>query len=77
MDIDTAANFLVGSILFGLGFIVFSIVILVINNIFHKYWKKFELFIMPHSTDSVHYVTEDELKKIEELRKAKDEAKDD
>jgi hypothetical protein len=39
MDIDTASNFLVGSILFGLGLTVLTIAIVVINNIFSKYWK--------------------------------------
>lgn len=39
MDIDQAAVFLAGSILTGLGFIVVGIVVLVLNNLFTKYWK--------------------------------------
>ena len=44
MDIDTAANFLVGSILFGLGFCIIAIGMVVINNVFHKYWKPVRIF---------------------------------
>jgi hypothetical protein len=44
MDIDSASTFLSGAILLGLGFIVVGIVILVLNNIFHKYWKPVRIF---------------------------------
>jgi hypothetical protein len=47
MDTDTAANFLVGSILFGLGFAVLTIAIVFINNVFHKYWRPVTLFDLP------------------------------
>jgi hypothetical protein len=42
MDIDQAANFLAGSVLIGIGFIVICTVIIVINNLFSKYWKPIE-----------------------------------
>lgn len=42
MDIDQAANFLAGSILIGVGFIVICAVVIVINNMFSKYWKPIE-----------------------------------
>ena len=76
MDIDVAAAFLVGSILFGLGFIVFGIVIVVLNNIFHKYWKKFEFFIWNQSEQSnLHFVSQEELEMIERQRAANNETK--
>lgn len=39
MDVDVAAEILAGSILSGLAFIVMCITVVVINNIFSKYWK--------------------------------------
>jgi hypothetical protein len=39
MTIDQASTFLVGSILFGLAICVLSIAILVVNNMFSRYWK--------------------------------------
>lgn len=52
MDIDTAATFFVGTILIGLGVIIVSLVILLLNNLFNKYWKpvKFTLYNIPHYT---------------------------
>lgn len=39
MDIDSSANFLVGSILTCLGLAIVGILIVFLNNIFSKYWK--------------------------------------
>lgn len=39
MDIDQASTFFVGSILVMLGFIVVAAGVVVINNLFAKYWK--------------------------------------
>ena len=39
MDMDQAAVFLAGSILTALGFIVFVIAVVVINNIIYRWWK--------------------------------------
>jgi len=44
MDMDTSATFLAGSILVMLGFIVILMGIVLINNIFHKYWKPVKIF---------------------------------
>ena len=44
MNLDQASNFLTGSILTMLGFIVITIGIVVINNILHNYWKPVQLF---------------------------------
>jgi len=39
MDMDQSAVFLAGSILAALGFIVFVIAIVIVNNIIHRWWK--------------------------------------
>lgn len=58
MDMNQAAVFLAGSIITGLGFIVVSIVAVIINNILHCYWKPIKwIRIMDHPM----YVTRTEL----------------
>jgi hypothetical protein len=66
MDIESAANFLIGSILFGLGFSVLTIAIVFINNVFHKYWKPVTIFNFPKFLDSPpsRFITEEEAAKI-------------
>ena len=44
MDVDQAATFLAGTILTGAGFAITGIVIVFLNNLFHKYWKPIKLF---------------------------------
>lgn len=65
MEIDTAAEFLVGSILFGLGFCVIAIGLVVVNNIFHKYWKPIN-FTLPEylNPNATRFATKEELEKI-------------
>ena len=41
MDMDSAAVFLAGSILYALGLVVILIAVVVSNNIIHKFWKSF------------------------------------
>lgn len=41
---DVAAIFLASSILVMLGFIVWVIAILIVNNLMYKYWKSFNLY---------------------------------
>lgn len=43
MNIDQSAMFLASSILVGLGTIVLIIVVLVINNLFAKFWKPIDV----------------------------------
>lgn len=63
---DQAAVFLAGSILTALGFVIFVIAVVVINNILHKYWKPVRMF----TADSwifnppSHFITQEELEKI-------------
>jgi len=58
MDMDQAAVFLAGSILTMLGFIVVVIGIVVINNIFAKYWKPIQWMKM---LNHPMYVTREEI----------------
>jgi hypothetical protein len=43
MNIDQSAMFLASSILVGLGTIVLIIMVLVINNLFAKFWKPIDM----------------------------------
>lgn len=54
MDIVTAATFFVGSILFSFGVIVLALAVLLLNNIYSKYWKPIEWRILPDVT--YHFV---------------------
>jgi len=58
MDVDVAARVLAGSILSGLAFIVACITVVVINNIFSKYWKPIKWMRM---LDHPMYVSREEL----------------
>jgi len=50
MEIESAANFLAGTILVGIGSIVIICVVVTINNILHKYWKPVTLgFYLPNT----------------------------
>jgi len=67
MDVENAANILAGSILTGLAFIIAVVVIVIINNIFSKYWKpvqwvKYEDRFLPR------FATEEELAKSAEKK---------
>lgn len=39
MDITTAGIFFVGTILYGMGIIILAAVLVIINNLFSKFWK--------------------------------------
>jgi hypothetical protein len=41
MDMDNAAVFLAGTILYALGILIILSATIVANNIIHKYWKSF------------------------------------
>jgi hypothetical protein len=44
IDVENAASFLAGSILFSIALVVFIIGCVVVNNIIHKYWKPVKIF---------------------------------
>jgi len=45
MDIDVALYFLGGSIFIGLGVCIIGVFVLLMNNIYHKFWKPIEWII--------------------------------
>jgi len=64
MNMDQAAVFLAASILTVLGFIVFVIGAVVINNILHKFWKPINW--SQHLTFPPKFIAEEDLKKDKE-----------
>jgi hypothetical protein len=64
MDMDNAAAFLAGSILYGMG-IVFGLACLVcINNILHKYWRPVKIWLPHYMSDQHRFATVEEMEKI-------------
>ena len=66
MDMDQAAVFFAGSILTALGFLVWFLVILLVNNLVHKHWKSWGWswgkIYDPHP---VRFMTDEELQKVD------------
>jgi hypothetical protein len=71
MDIQSAINFVVGSILFSVGFLILSAMIVAVNNLFSKYWKpiKWQIF-NPADYTVIDHETIEELKKTMARHKA-------
>lgn len=68
MDIDQASNFLVGTILMGIGFCVIAVIATAINNLLHKFWKpvNFGTFAPKYMFEQPQrFATPEEMKKIE------------
>ena len=61
MTIESAATFLVCVILLGCGIIVLIGVILLVNNLLHRYWKELN-WNLPESLQSVRYIEVDKTK---------------
>jgi len=69
MDIEQAANFLIGSILIGIGCIVIASLILFLNNLFARYWKpvKWSVFSdINNITNGARFVDPKEIDKTKE-----------
>ena len=58
MGIESAATFLVCTILLGCGVIVLVGIVLLINNLLHRYWKDLH-WNLPESMQSIRYVEVD------------------
>jgi hypothetical protein len=61
MEVASMSNFLVGSILCGLGLVALAIAVVTTNNIFAKYWKPVKIW-MPRYFDqpAPRFMTQDE-----------------
>lgn len=66
MDMDQAAVWLAGSILFALGMIAIVAGIVAVNNIISKYWKPVRIFTPDswHFNPPARYASEEELARI-------------
>ena len=67
MNIEQASNFLIGSILVGVGFIVLVAAMVVINNILSRYWRpvNFGLMIPKIFSESPgRFATDEDLARI-------------
>lgn len=67
MNIEQASNFLIGSILVGVGFIVLVAAIVVINNILSRYWRpvNFGMMIPKIFSESPgRFATDEEMSRV-------------
>lgn len=73
MDMDSAAVFLAGSILYALGIIVILACVIFANNLIHKYWKSFGWNFFPGFIESQHtrFATDEELKTLDSKQEPK------
>jgi len=70
MDMDNAAVFLAGTILYALGSIIILAATIVANNLIHKFWKSFGWTFMPSywiNEPPARFATPEETSKIEPL----------
>jgi hypothetical protein len=75
MEIQSAIHFVVGSILFSVGFIILGAMIVVLNNLFSKYWKPIKWQVYnPVDFTVVDHETIEELKRT--MSRQKDDRKD-
>jgi hypothetical protein len=65
MDLDNAAAFMLGTIGYGVGFLVMVVVVVVTNNIVSKYWKPIQIFTSDswNINPPVRFAEEHEIKK--------------
>ena len=61
MTIESAATFLVCVILLSCGIIVLVGLVLLVNNLLHRYWKDLD-WNLPESMQSIRYVEVDKTK---------------
>ena len=65
MDMDSAAVFLAGTILYALGLLIILSATIIANNIIHKFWKSFGWTFVPHwFNEPPRFVTPEEAEKI-------------
>jgi hypothetical protein len=67
MNVDNAAVFLSGTILYAVGFLIILVCIVVANNIIHKFWKSFGWVFIPYwftEQPRSRFMTQDEAAKI-------------
>ncbi len=75
MELQAGINFLVGSVLISAGLIVVTIMIIIINNLFSKYWKPVKWNI--YNPSEFRFIDSNTMKEImaEEAKMKKDKEK--
>lgn len=65
MDMDNAAVFLAGSILYAMGLIIILCAIIAANNLIHKFWKSFGWTFTPHwFSEQPRFLTPEEAARV-------------
>lgn len=66
MDMDNAAVFLAGTILYAIGSLIILAATIVANNLIHKFWKSFGWTFTPHwfNEQPARFATPEEAAKI-------------
>jgi hypothetical protein len=65
MDIDSAAQFLVSSILVGIGLSVVAVALVFINNLLSKYWKPVKIWVPSYFDNGpTRFMTDEEMTRV-------------
>jgi len=64
MDMDNAAAFLAGSILYGIGIVFALACCVVVNNLLSKYWKPVKIWLPSYMNEPHRFATPEEAEKI-------------
>ena len=65
MNVDSAAVFLAGTVLYCLGITVILVAVILANNLIHRYWKSFGWRFMSWANhDQPRFMTNEEAEKI-------------
>ena len=66
MDMDSAAVFLAGTILYAIGILIILSATIIANNLIHKFWKSFGWKWFPHwMSEQPRFLTPEEAAKLE------------
>jgi cell division protein FtsX len=71
MDIDNAAQFLVSSILIGLGISALAVALVFINNLLSRYWKPVKIWVPSYFDNTPsRFMTDEEIRVAQEQKQA-------
>lgn len=66
MDIDSALTFFGSSVFIGLGIIIIGMAVLVVNNLFMKFWKPVPMWTIPQYKFVEHPIPTETVDKSQE-----------
>jgi hypothetical protein len=64
MTVESASTFLASTILVGSGVVLLCIILVIINNIFSKFWKPVRIWLPNYMTEPNRFATHEEIEKI-------------